>query len=128
MAIGVTVGILIASYEGLVFFDSILTSLIVIILVVCAMLTLTYADTSSRISNSSNQTENVFNLEAIKNNYGLTPREAEVLNYLIAGRSASYIANACFISVNTAKTHIKHIYMKMDVQGKQEMLNLINLM
>ena len=57
--------------------------------------------------------------------YRLTPREQEVLGLLVRGRTASYIAEALFISGTTAKTHIKHIYQKTGVQSKQELLDIV---
>jgi len=58
--------------------------------------------------------------------YRLTPREKEVLELLVKGRTANYIANTLFISNATAKTHIKHIYQKAGVQSKQALLDLID--
>ena len=58
--------------------------------------------------------------------FRLTPREKEVLELLVKGRTASYIANTLFISNTTAKTHIKHIYQKAGVQSKQALLDLID--
>ncbi len=56
---------------------------------------------------------------------GLTPREVEVLQLLCKGRSKSYIAESLFISENTVRSHSKHIYAKLDVHSKQEILDLI---
>lgn len=56
---------------------------------------------------------------------GLTSREVEVLQLLCKGRSKSYIAESLFISENTVRSHSKHIYAKLDVHSKQEILDLI---
>ena len=56
---------------------------------------------------------------------GLTAREVEVLQLLCKGRSKSYIAESLFISENTVRSHSKHIYAKLDVHSKQEILDLI---
>ncbi|MFQ8869257.1 MAG: helix-turn-helix transcriptional regulator, partial [Eggerthella lenta] len=40
-------------------------------------------------------------------------------------RSKSYIAESLFISENTVRSHSKHIYAKLDVHSKQEILDLI---
>lgn len=42
----------------------------------------------------------------------LTPREAEVLKLLAAGRSNGEIARELFISEHTVKTHINHVFSK----------------
>ena len=53
---------------------------------------------------------------------GLTVREVEVLQMLVKGRSKSYIAETPFVSENTVRSHSKHIYQKLGVHSKQEVL------
>jgi DNA-binding NarL/FixJ family response regulator len=60
--------------------------------------------------------------------YGITPREREIIAYLMRGRSVPYIRDELFISQNTVKTHIKHIYAKTNVGSRQELLDLIESM
>ncbi len=57
--------------------------------------------------------------------YGLSKRESEVLVLFAKGRSAPFIAEAFSVSKGTVKTHIRHIYEKLDVHSKQELLDLI---
>lgn len=52
-------------------------------------------------------------------------REEEVLAMLGKGRSAPFIADSLFISKGTVKTHTRHIYDKMGVHSKQELLDII---
>lgn len=52
----------------------------------------------------------------------LTPRELDVLNLLMAGKSAKSIALALGISVHTAGGHMKSIYLKLGVHSKNEAL------
>ena len=54
------------------------------------------------------------------NQYFLTPREKEVLNLLIKGYSAKMIANDLIISFDTARTHLKNIYLKLQVNSGKE--------
>ncbi|MFR0706858.1 MAG: response regulator transcription factor, partial [Eggerthella lenta] len=63
--------------------------------------------------------------ERLGSQRGLTAREVEVLQLLCKGRSKSYIAESLFISENTVRSHSKHIYAKLDVHSKQEILDLI---
>ncbi len=56
--------------------------------------------------------------------YGLTDRECEVLGYLVCGRSQPYIREALVLSKSTVSTHVKHIYAKMDIHSKQELISL----
>jgi DNA-binding NarL/FixJ family response regulator len=55
-----------------------------------------------------------------KDKADLSDREMEVLNHLVKGNSYKMIANACFISVDTVKFHIKNIYEKLHVNSKAE--------
>ena len=48
-------------------------------------------------------------------NAALTKRESEVLRLLARGRSYSQIAAQLGVSVNTVATHIKKMYLKLDV-------------
>ena len=41
------------------------------------------------------------------------------------GRSAKYIAEELTISHNTTRTHIKHVYEKLNIHSKQELLDLV---
>jgi len=50
----------------------------------------------------------------------LTEREREVLRYLPTGLSRTEIAASLYVSVNTAKTHLKTIYRKLGVQSRHE--------
>lgn len=57
--------------------------------------------------------------------YHLTEREAEVLALFATGRSAAFIAELKFVTVNTIRSHIKHIYAKCEVHSRQELISLI---
>lgn len=57
--------------------------------------------------------------------YGLTPREAEILALVALGRSAKYIADELQVSYNTTRTHIRHIYEKLNIHSKQELIDLV---
>jgi len=53
-------------------------------------------------------------------NYGLTQREKDVLLSLSKGNSFKLIAADCKISIDTVRTHIKHIYEKLQVHCQTE--------
>lgn len=57
---------------------------------------------------------------------GLTPRETEVFDLLARGRSIPYVRDALFISKETAATHAKHIYVKLEVHSRQELIDLVH--
>ena len=56
---------------------------------------------------------------------GLTRREAEILGLIAMGRSAKYIADELLISYNTTRTHIRHVYEKLNIHAKQELIDLV---
>ncbi|MBN2039921.1 MAG: helix-turn-helix transcriptional regulator [Spirochaetes bacterium] len=62
----------------------------------------------------------------LKDVYGLSPREIEVLLLLCSGLSAGQIANECGITLQTAKTHIHNIYKKCGLSNRVELSNLVN--
>lgn len=64
--------------------------------------------------------------DAVAERYGLSPRERDVFELLVRGRSIDYIAQNLTISFNTAKSHIRHIYVKADVHSRQELIDLID--
>lgn len=55
----------------------------------------------------------------------LTPRETEVFDLLARGRSIPYMRDALVISKETAATHAKHIYAKLGVHSRQELIDLV---
>lgn len=59
----------------------------------------------------------------VKELYGITKREEEILGYLAKGLLYKEIADALFISEKTMKKHIYNIYEKMHVSSKVEALN-----
>jgi LuxR family maltose regulon positive regulatory protein len=50
----------------------------------------------------------------------LSDRELTVLRYLPTMMSNADIAAEMFVSVNTVKTHLKHVYRKLDVTGRRD--------
>lgn len=56
---------------------------------------------------------------------GLSKRESEVLCTMAKGRSASRAASELGVSLSTVNSHISHIYQKMGVHSRQEMIDYI---
>jgi DNA-binding NarL/FixJ family response regulator len=59
----------------------------------------------------------------IKEQYGITTREEEILMHLSKGLTYQEVADALFISVGTIKKHIYNIYEKLRVSSKVEAIN-----
>ena len=57
--------------------------------------------------------------------YQLSPREIEVMELAARGYSAPAIASSLMISENTVKVHMRHIYEKLGVHTKQELIKLV---
>jgi DNA-binding CsgD family transcriptional regulator len=57
---------------------------------------------------------------------GLTAKECEVLEMMLLGESRKQIAAELHVSENTVKTHVKHIYEKLGVGGREEIQALLS--
>jgi DNA-binding CsgD family transcriptional regulator len=66
---------------------------------------------------------NLCHLTAIQ--YALSPREEEILCYLVRGKSAKSLAAITYISYNTVKTHISHIYQKLNIHTREDLILLV---
>lgn len=53
-------------------------------------------------------------------NTALTHRESEILNLLVDGMSYALIAEKLYISLDTVRNHIRHIYEKLHVHSKSQ--------
>lgn len=60
-------------------------------------------------------------------NSPLTKRETEILQLISEGKTYTQISEELFISKETAKTHIKNIYSKLQVNSKSEAIAKANL-
>ncbi len=57
--------------------------------------------------------------------YALSEREGEILAHLACGKTAKTIAADTYITYNTVKTHISHIYQKTGVHTREELVALV---
>ncbi len=57
---------------------------------------------------------------------GLTPRETEILVLLAKGRDGKFVAEKYVLSYQTVKTHIKHLYAKLSIHSRQELISLVD--
>ncbi len=63
--------------------------------------------------------------DELSDTYGLSVREKEVFFLLAKGHNAAFITDKLCVSKSTAKTHINHIYKKMDIHTQQELLTMV---
>jgi DNA-binding NarL/FixJ family response regulator len=59
-------------------------------------------------------------------NSPLTERETEIITHLSNGKSYNSIAELLFISKDTVKYHIKNIYIKLQVDNKEDAIEVAN--
>lgn len=56
----------------------------------------------------------------------LTPRETEVFMLLAHGRNLGFVQEQLVISRDTAKSHLRNIYRKLDVHAQQELMSIVD--
>jgi len=57
--------------------------------------------------------------------YGLTRGQADVARGLFAGQSVEQTAAVLGLSLNTVRTHLKHIFSRCEVRSQRELLHLL---
>ena len=57
--------------------------------------------------------------------YGLSARELEVLVLMAKGRSAVRVADDLGVTLATINSHVNHIYRKLGVHSRQELIDVI---
>ncbi len=65
--------------------------------------------------------------EYIAGQFGITPREKEIINMIAKGYTNKMMASALGIAVLTVKNHIYNIYQKTKAQSKIDLINRMNL-
>lgn len=61
----------------------------------------------------------------LRDTYGLTKRETEVVFLLLEGRNRPYIRDELTISLHTVHAHVRNIFAKCDVHSQQELIDLV---
>lgn len=64
-------------------------------------------------------------LPASKNDYQLTPKEKEILQQMVQGKSFKMVADALNISYETVRSHMKNIYSKLHVNSNTEAVSKV---
>ncbi|WP_251178676.1 response regulator transcription factor [Adlercreutzia agrestimuris] len=114
-----------------------LTNIVVIVLVAFSMFLLNETDleTTWGITPVKTRHETATYRESLSGRcaqvarlHGLTLREEEILALLAQGKSTPRIQQELCISNGTAKSHIRHIYAKLNVHSRDEVIQLVNTM
>lgn len=69
--------------------------------------------------------EECSSLEWMKESYGLTLREIEVVDLLTRGYTMPQTGERLFISHDTVRSHVKSIYKKLGVHSKGELIDIV---
>jgi DNA-binding CsgD family transcriptional regulator len=64
--------------------------------------------------------------DAISQSYKLSTRESEILAYIAQGRSSKKIQDALSLSKNTVNSYISHLYAKLGVHSKEDVIELVD--
>lgn len=63
--------------------------------------------------------------QAVAQEYQLSPRETEIAMLIAQGRDSAHIEKKLFLSRSTVQTHRMHLYQKLDIHNRQELLDII---
>ena len=63
----------------------------------------------------------VIDFQQLKNKYGLTSREIELVPLILSGKSNLDIANELHIALSTVKRHVYHVFKKVNVKNRFEL-------
>ncbi|MDR3136138.1 MAG: helix-turn-helix transcriptional regulator [Coriobacteriales bacterium] len=127
---GSCIGRLIRLYWG-IGFESMATSLAVTVITLVLVLTYCLIFTEKDLSRYESVAKDgrpgavMQSCSHIAGLYGLSPREEAVMRLLVKGRSIARIQTELFISKGTVNTHLRHIYQKLNIHTKQELLDLV---
>lgn len=64
-------------------------------------------------------------INALSAAHSLTDRETEVLYLAVKGKTNTQIGRDMFISVGTVKAHLYHIYQKLGIHSRKELMELV---
>ncbi len=64
----------------------------------------------------------------LKNIKSLSPAERSVFNLYAQQYNAKEIAETLYLSINTIKTHTKHIYSKLNITSKEELILYVDIL
>lgn len=64
--------------------------------------------------------------DQIAQQYSLTPKETEIMFLMARGYSGAHLCEKLVLSRSTISTHQQHIYRKMNIHSKRELLDLLD--
>lgn len=76
-------------------------------------------------TDTSTATPQEFAVQYLALDAGLTSREMEIALCLAEGKKRKQIADELCVSDQTVKTHVSHIYTKLGIHSKEELIELV---
>lgn len=61
----------------------------------------------------------------LKSTYRMTSREVEIIRHVFHGKSNKEVAQELFITENTVKKHLNHIYEKVNVSNRSQLIQFL---
>jgi DNA-binding CsgD family transcriptional regulator len=111
-------------------YDPLVNPTMLACIVVLALLLIPLVRLDYRITQLIQPSKSVSELEQIvaatANEFRLSDREAQIMLLLGQACTASVIADRLYISVNTVNTHVQHIYTKLGIHKRGELINYLN--
>ena len=65
--------------------------------------------------------------DSVIKEFGLSTREGEIIRLIAKGYTVDSISKKLYISPYTTQTHVRHIYAKMQIHKRSELLDYINI-
>ncbi|MDR3242177.1 MAG: LuxR C-terminal-related transcriptional regulator [Lactobacillaceae bacterium] len=82
------------------------------------------SDYPKHLKNNADQVNKTTLIHTFGQQFGLTPREIEILTLLLSSKQNQEIADALFLSVGTVKTHLHNIFIKLSVSKRSQVAEL----
>lgn len=126
--------------SGLVGSDAVISALVIIFVVAATMILFSEKELSSKwgmtflgsgevVADRAvvKRQELAHRCQELARACGLSPREEEVLLLLAQHKTVGSIEKELFIANGTAKTHIRHIYRKLDIHSRDELTEKLGI-
>ena len=81
---------------------------------------------AEQITPAANKTTLEQRCQMVAEQYSLTNRETEILQYLGRGHGSAYIAEVLVVAESTVRSHVKSIYRKVGVSSREQLLEKID--
>ena len=85
----------------------------------------TSSDAAAMLFISDSEAGSLSTVEMLRTLYGLTQAEAELVQLLVSGHTVDEVAEIRGVTMNTARSQLKHVFAKTDTRRQGELIRLI---